>query len=217
VNAEPKQSGIYTSQCDQDEFVDLVLDQKRGGVFVDIGCGDPVIHSNTCFLEKERGWRGVAIDKVDFRQSRDWELHRPLTAFYPKDVTTFRRKDLGAALSKGHHITSVDYLSIDCDEHSLAALKVFPFLDYPFFKYLPSVITIEHDAYRFGDTLREPQRKLLKGLGYLLVCADVVCCYGPFEDWWMSPETFNRTPCWCAELTHQEIVSRLRKGLKEGK
>ena len=52
----------YYSQLGQDRFIDDFFDQKQGGVFIDIGAHDGKSCSNTYFLEKERGWKGICIE-----------------------------------------------------------------------------------------------------------------------------------------------------------
>ena len=92
---------------------------------------------------------------------------------------------------------TVDYLSFDIDEASLPVLRKFPFDKLRF-----RVMTVEHDAYRLGDRLRQEMRKILQGAGYELIAADVVVYYMwkecpeavalngylPFEDWYVRPE-----------------------------
>lgn len=53
-------SGAYG----QDLLVADLLGNKRGGVFVDIGANDGVKISNTCYLEKELGWTGIAVEPI---------------------------------------------------------------------------------------------------------------------------------------------------------
>lgn len=48
----------------QDLLVADLLGNKRGGVFVDIGANDGVTISNTCYLEKELGWKGIAVEPI---------------------------------------------------------------------------------------------------------------------------------------------------------
>lgn len=57
------------SQFGQDIFVLEVLGNNYAGSFVDIGCQRPYEISNSLSLE-ERGWKGVAIDIIDY--SREW-------------------------------------------------------------------------------------------------------------------------------------------------
>ncbi|MEX0969587.1 MAG: FkbM family methyltransferase [Paracoccaceae bacterium] len=53
----------YFSAAGQDMLVDQhVFVEKRGGVFLDIGCADGALGSNTLFLEVFRGWNGLLID-----------------------------------------------------------------------------------------------------------------------------------------------------------
>ena len=158
------------SQAGQDRFVYEVL-IKTGivplgtkGSFLDIGCaGDDL--SNTWALE-EIGWRGLLVDVIP-------------------QPSALKRKSgfLQADATKTAIIIprpNVDYLSLDVDEATLDALKRLD-LDKVRFK----VITIEHDAYRFGDKLRPGEREILTKAGYKLVCADV-CNPVPFEDWWVD-------------------------------
>ncbi|MCP5088761.1 MAG: FkbM family methyltransferase [Rhodobacteraceae bacterium] len=56
------QGGGYFSQAGQDRFVDQLLGQKSGGIFVDIGGYDGVTGSNTLFFEMFRGWSGVMVE-----------------------------------------------------------------------------------------------------------------------------------------------------------
>jgi hypothetical protein len=52
------------------------------------------------------------------------------------------------------------------------------------------VITIEHDAYRYGNIYRDKEREILTALGYYLLCADVSDHGFEFEDWWIHPDFF---------------------------
>ena len=61
-------------------FRDFFRDQ-RDGFFVEIGAGPHQTGSNTYFLEKERGWRGIAVDALE-RYRAEYERHRPATRFF---------------------------------------------------------------------------------------------------------------------------------------
>lgn len=58
----PRKGG--TGACGQDLYVAELLGKKRGGVFVDIGASDGVRVSNTCYLERELGWTGLAVEPI---------------------------------------------------------------------------------------------------------------------------------------------------------
>lgn len=53
----------YYSQCGQDKYVnEVLLHNKRNGIFVDIGAHDGISYSNTYYFEKELGWTGICIE-----------------------------------------------------------------------------------------------------------------------------------------------------------
>lgn len=160
------------SQAGQDVFVRLILGENHKGNFIDIGCAGEM-YSNTLALEQE-GWTGWLVD-IDPNAGN--ERRNP---FINRDAT---KVNWYAMELDGDLPNYVDYLSLDVDENSLAALKNLP-LDRVRF----GIITIEHDAYRFGDKLRPGERAVLMAHGYQLICKDVCGAPGaPFEDWWVSP------------------------------
>jgi len=58
-------SANYYSQFGQDRYVnDHFFNNKRNGVFVDIGANDGVLGSNSYFFEKELGWKGLCIEPL---------------------------------------------------------------------------------------------------------------------------------------------------------
>ena len=52
----------YKSQHGQDYWVDKMLKRKREGFFLDLAAADGEWISNTWFLEKQRGWKGICIE-----------------------------------------------------------------------------------------------------------------------------------------------------------
>jgi FkbM family methyltransferase len=65
--------------CGQDRLVAELLGSPRGGFFVDVGANDGVTISNTFYLEKELGWRGLAIEPIpricaQLRENRRCEI-----------------------------------------------------------------------------------------------------------------------------------------------
>ncbi|HEX6126701.1 MAG TPA: hypothetical protein VFZ23_15120, partial [Pyrinomonadaceae bacterium] len=131
------------SQAGQDLFVLSVLDGKRDGVFLDLGCNQPILLNNTYLLESGFGWNGVSID-ID-------ESYFDLFVFrncktLAADATSLDWDSVIGMLGT----TSIDYLSLDLEppENTLECLKTIPFDTVKF-----SVITFEHDAYRAGDSV----------------------------------------------------------------
>ena len=159
------------SQAGQDLWVvERIADP---GTFLDVGCNHPFEWSNTALLE-DLGWRGWGVDVAINRE--DW-AKRPGTVAIQADATVLDYREIAGTLS-------VDYLSLDIDHASLAALQRILECGVTF-----SVATVEHDAYRFGDELREGQRRLLLDAGYRMERADVYADGFPgfpFEDWWVA-------------------------------
>lgn len=159
----------FYSQAGQDKFVYELL-VKTGiapkGTFLDIGAGGRSI-SNTLGLE-EIGWTGWLIDNSPEAQ-KDSEGRN--AKFILADATTLDYSFLP---------DRVDYLSLDVDSASLSALERL----FETSKCRFKVCTLEHDAYRFGDSLRAGQRKAMKAYGYYLVRPNV-SNPDPFEDWWV--------------------------------
>jgi FkbM family methyltransferase len=58
-----RQHPEYFSESFQDRFLnETIFQNRRGGVFVDIGAHDGITGSNTLFFEKFRGWTGLCIE-----------------------------------------------------------------------------------------------------------------------------------------------------------
>jgi FkbM family methyltransferase len=70
-----KQSMGYEEWLIRDFFND-----KRDGVFVDVGAGHYMEFSNTYTLETELGWSGIAID-AQAEYAADYQKYRPRTRF----------------------------------------------------------------------------------------------------------------------------------------
>ncbi len=160
------------SQAGQDRFVYEVCGHKTDGTFLDVGCGDPEAYNNTIGLE-QIGWRGRLLDRYE-DPKRQPARSNPC---FIGDATKAETWNLMLV----HMPPLIDYLSLDCDENSYAALAAIPF-DYVGF----GVITVEHDRYLRGDDLARAQRDLLKAKGYVLICADVHWEGGAFEDWYVT-------------------------------
>ena len=158
---------MTNSQVRQDLFVLSLIGDN--GTFLDVGCCWPIKLNNTYLLE-QHGWRGISIDIDDY--VNDWKCRT--NPFIRADALTF---DF-TVLEKYY-----DYLSLDIEKEGLRFKALQRVVDAGIrFK----VITIEHDAYCGYDlTERQPQRKLLKSLGYTLIKPDVKSDGYEMEDWWV--------------------------------
>lgn len=68
------------SQYVEEWIVRDFFQDRRDGVFIDIGAADYKQYSNTWFLETARGWSGLAID-AQASYAADYTTHRPRTRF----------------------------------------------------------------------------------------------------------------------------------------
>ena len=172
------------SQCFQDIFVLSMLDGKRKGTYLEIGCANPHYGNNTALLEEGFEWTGLSMD-LDPKWPDFWEDQGRKSGCIIADALQF---DYEKYL-KGQDI--IDYLQVDCDPASIsfeALLKI------PLHKHKFRVITFEHDHYN-DDTqsIRDKSRKYLQSFGYELVVSNVSPDdYRSYEDWWVHPDLVDR-------------------------
>ena len=55
-------SQIYYSQFNQDEIINTLLENKKEGVFIDVGAYDGITFSNSYFFEKSNNWTGICFE-----------------------------------------------------------------------------------------------------------------------------------------------------------
>lgn len=184
------QASQFHSQASQDKFVKTLLYDLGGktdqGFYLEIGAADPLFFNNTAYFEKYKDWMGVSID-ISPHFENLWKAERTNPLLIQDALDT----DYEVLLKPFPQV--IDYLTLDVDGYYDIALQKLPH-DQHIFK----VITIEHDAYRFGDTFRDKERAILNALGYHLLCANVSNDGCPFEDWWVHPSQFS--PSILAEL-----------------
>lgn len=71
---------LYSQTGEELAIRDFFQDRK-GGVFLDVGAAHYRLHSTTFYLEKHLDWTGIAVDALD-RYRGEYETHRPNTKFY---------------------------------------------------------------------------------------------------------------------------------------
>lgn len=160
------------SQAGQDIFAWVASGRKTDGTFLDVGSGHACVNSNTVALEHV-GWTGSLFDITDYAEGSAIQLRK--SKFYRLDATTINWPVIVGDTKW------IDYLSLDVDPVTLSALENIPHHLIRF-----GAITIEHDAYRFGDIQRTPMRDILSKLGYVLIASDVRDQELEFEDWWVD-------------------------------
>lgn len=174
------------SQIGQDLFVKRLLQEKKDGLFLDIGGAWPVYLNNTYLLEKNYNWTGTSIELESVYEA-EWKAKRN-SKFLVQNALTADYNTIITDLLKENNKDRIDYLSVDLEPPiiTLEALRKVPFDLCRF-----SIITFEHDMYRtdnghdFGQlyTLNE-SRALLTDKGYKLLFANMQ------EDWWVDPVLF---------------------------
>ena len=89
------------SQDDEETLIRAFFEDRRDGVFLDVGAGDPVKNSTTYYLEKHLGWRGIAVDALA-EYAADYARLRPATRFFSYFVSgkTGGQSDFFASLEK---------------------------------------------------------------------------------------------------------------------
>lgn len=166
------------SQAGQESFVLNVLNQKRNGVYLEIGGYHSKIDSNTYLLETAFDWTGVAFE-IDKDRCEEYNLNRKNPCLNV-DATTFNYLEY---LDTNSFPKTIDYLQLDIEPavQTLAALKALP-LD----KYRFSVITFEHDLYADPNNrlVKQEAAEILTSLGYKLAADNIDHCGNIFEDWW---------------------------------
>jgi hypothetical protein len=170
------------SQARQDDFVIHMMNGKVGE-YLEIGASHPIDISNTYALE-QLGWTGLSID-ISNECEQIWKEKRknPLVI---ADALTF----IYPAKKR------IDYLQIDVDPSEVSYKALQQVLKS---KTRFSIITYETDAY-MDKRFILPSRELLLNQGYTLIAPDVLCGFGPFEDWYIDEsvidaelfKTFNR-------------------------
>lgn len=178
---------MWYSQAGQDQFVVETLNEKFGGVYVEIGAYDPIEISNTYILEQGYGWSGVSFE-IDPTRTDKFNQNRR-NPCYTADARTY---DYEALFDRLNLPKQIDYLQVDIEP---AANSLDALLQLPLEKYRFSVITFEHDLYSDPNNayIKNRQKHVLLGLGYVLAKENVVCNHPdlPFEDWWIDPKVVS--------------------------
>ena len=134
------------SQAGQDIFAEELFGE--GGVYIDIGSGEPAKFSNTYLLEVKKRWKGFGVDIGSFNPIKAQELKNLWTKYperknkvYWEDAVSF---DYKKALNENNLSLNIDYLSCDIDpqEKTFYALKKIISDD-----VRPNLITFETDLY----------------------------------------------------------------------
>lgn len=173
------------SQAGQESFVLNSLNEKREGVYVEIGGYHSQHDSNTYLLETKYGWKGVALE-IDQARSDEYNANRSNICL-TVDATTF---DYLKYFEDNNFPKTIDYLQVDIEPayQSLKALESLPLDRYRF-----SVVTFEHDLYADPNNalIKEKAKEILSSLNYVLVAENVEHEGKIFEDWWLDSNIYK--------------------------
>lgn len=179
-----------SSEFKQDEIADKFLKGKRNGFFVDIGASYYEHWNNSYFFEKERDYRGIAVEmNVDF--ATPWAEHRPNTVMYNEDATIL---DYRKILADNNAPDFIDFLSIDIDPNTATWESLLKVMDT---NYTFGVIAFEvdyggdlNDKERFS--VRDPSRAYLAARGYVLA-AEIHANGGAYhvDDIWVHKSIYD--------------------------
>lgn len=151
---------------------------KKEGSFLEIGAGDWKNNNNTYFLEKEFGWRGLAID-IEKHFCDEYNDNR-LSHCINGDATSFNWDKI---LEEKKFPKRIDFLQIDIDNNPEYA-NLFALINLPLSRYRFSTIVLEH---RYGidktlESMRKIQHEILYSYGYKLFAE------GFIDDWWIDSQ-----------------------------
>lgn len=196
---------MFYSQAGQDEWVAKIFNYKKDGYYLDVGAYDGLHISNTVFFEKHLGWKGICIEALPRAYEQlcmnrnSVNLNIAITNYDGKcfindnsslsgisEVYTgieVECRTLESALLEHNAPSYIDYLSIDIEGNEYRSLKNFNFK-----KWTIGVITVEHNLYLNGPTLKNDLHKLLSDNNFIRVVEDVTSPSGtePFEDWYIN-------------------------------
>jgi hypothetical protein len=169
-----------------EDFVLEILENKKNGLYVELGAFHSQNGSTTYKLEKDFNWTGVSFEIIpEFHKEFSENRKNPCIL---GDATQFNYIKY---FEENNFSKQIDYLQIDIDagyddlgravgnsDLSLLGLIAIPLNTYRF-----SIISFEHDYlvdYK-NKEMRDAQREILSALGYSLVVRL------PHEDWWVDP------------------------------
>jgi hypothetical protein len=173
----------------QEEFVLDLLENKKGGYYVELGAFHSKNGSNTNKLENEFGWKGVSFEiKDELRKEFNENRSNPCMG----DALDFNYMSY---FEENLFPKQIDYLQVDIDSgykpdgrpDGSAYTSLHGLLAVPLNSYRFTVVTFEHDANMYWRNIgmRDVQREILDSLGYSLVVRT------ESEDWWVDPSVVD--------------------------
>jgi hypothetical protein len=180
---------VWNEISAQEEFVLELLENKKGGHYVELGAFHSKNGSNTNKLENEFDWKGVSFEiKEELRKEFNENRSNPCMG----DALDF---NYISYFEENLFPKQIDYLQVDIDSgyklngrpDGNAYTSLHGLLAVPLNSYRFTVITFEHDAnmYWRNVAMRDVQREILDSLGYSIVVRT------ESEDWWVDPNVID--------------------------
>ena len=124
------------SQFYEDLLIDLLLNKKREGVYVDIGANDPFLNSNTNRFYS-RGWRGINIEPgfAEYKKIarfREGDINLNMAVSEVDGELTFYKIGNDSSLSTLDHKTAVkmaEMYNLELTSHTVNSMPIFKILD----------------------------------------------------------------------------------------
>lgn len=153
-------------------------DDKKDGFFVEIGVADWKNNNNTYFLEKEFGWRGLAID-IEKHFCEEYNKNRVSHCINEDAISCNWDK----YFEENNFPKRIDFLQVDIDMQPRYA-NLLALINLPLSRYRFSTIVLEHNVgfNKNLEEMRKIQGEILHEYGYKLVAE------GFTEDWWIDSE-----------------------------
>ena len=161
------------SQERQDDFVVHMMNGKIGE-YLEIGASHPIDINNT-FLLEQLGWTGLSIDISDSCANIWKEKRKNPLVIADALIYDYPKKE------------RIDYLQLDVDPSEVTYNALLQVLKSG---TRFSIITFETDAYA-DKRFVMPSRNILQKEGYTLIKPDVLCGFGPFEDWYIDESVID--------------------------
>jgi hypothetical protein len=179
----------FHSQAGQDIFALKATEEKRDGVFVELGSWKAIEGNNTYLLENSYNWSGLMVEMTNDHED-EYKNERPRSKYIISDAQLV---DYASVFKELEFPPLIDYLSLDLEPSNGSTLVTIDKLEREVMgNHIFSVVTFEHDIYCCGnfECTRDVSRKIFERNGYLRMFSDVRL-QNPFEDWYVHPETVS--------------------------
>jgi hypothetical protein len=207
----------YNSQIGQDQWVDTVLRQKRGGYFVELGACDGIKYSNTLFFERERDWSGLCIEPNDtyfklLGNTRKCSISNELVSDTEGQSVIFLNSEAASGIldetvgpfTQINNPVSKITNTLASVLHKADAPHVIDYLSldvegheykilstFPFHAYKFRCLTVEHNEPHVGPEMQNKIRSVLEKNGYKFVKGNEDVHrwgHGPIDDFYIHPD-----------------------------